>query len=126
MVRFGFWKINFIKWIKVEDNMSKCNSYHERSEYKYIFNALTGMPESSYLSTYGVCYGTKECDPCSCDGDETKCSFYPEKREKAIQANRQASENNVINYLLDMLEDEHMGMRVEAVKQIKERFGMEV
>lgn len=106
--------------------MGKCSSYHERSERRYIFNAFTGMPESSYLSTYGVCYGTKECDVCSCYGDEAICSFYPEKREKAIRANRKASEDNVINYLLDMLEDEHMGMRAEAVKQIKERFGVEV
>lgn len=106
--------------------MDKCSSYHERSERRYIFNAFTGEPASSYLCTYGVCYGTKECDACSCYGDEAICSFYPEKREKAIRANRKISEDNVINYLLDMLEDEHMGMRAEAVKQIKERFGVEV
>ena len=106
--------------------MEKCSSYHERTERKYIFNPFTGEPASSYISTYGVCYGTKECDPCSCDGDETRCSFYPEKREKAIKAIRETSEDNIINYLLDILEDEHMGMRAEAVKQIKERFGVEV
>lgn len=72
--------------------MSKCNCYHERSERRYIFNTFTGIPETSYLSTYGVCYGTKECDVCGCEGDETRCSFYPEKREKAIQANIMAFE----------------------------------
>ena len=106
--------------------MNKCSSYHERTERKYIFNPFTGEPAGSYLRTYGVCYGTKECEACSCDGDETRCSFYPEKREKAIKALRKVSEDNIINYLLDMLEDEHMGMRAEAVKQIKERFGVEV
>lgn len=29
------------------------------------------------------CWGTRECDPCSCGGDETKCDFYPEKRKAA-------------------------------------------
>ena len=32
---------------------------------------------------YGVCLGTKEVDRCSCDGDESKCDFYPEKRKAA-------------------------------------------
>ena len=45
--------------------MSKCDCYHRIAVYG------------------GVCYGTKECDPCNCDGDEAKCSFYPEKRRKA-------------------------------------------
>ena len=29
------------------------------------------------------CLGTKEVDPCSCGGDESKCDFYPEKRKAA-------------------------------------------
>ena len=45
--------------------MEKCNCYHE--EY--------GKPE---------CWGTKEKDVCSCKGDETKCSFYPNKRAAAL------------------------------------------
>lgn len=32
----------------------------------------------------GVCYGTKEREPCSCGGDPAKCDFYPEKRKAAI------------------------------------------
>ena len=31
----------------------------------------------------GVCYGTRECEYCWCDGEESECDFYPEKREKA-------------------------------------------
>lgn len=27
-----------------------------------------------------VCYGTKEREECSCEGDENKCNFYPEKK----------------------------------------------
>ena len=26
------------------------------------------------------CNGTRECDPCNCEGDTKKCDFYPEKR----------------------------------------------
>ena len=29
------------------------------------------------------CLGTKEVEPCSCGGDESKCDFYPEKRKAA-------------------------------------------
>lgn len=29
------------------------------------------------------CYGTKEREICQCGGDESKCDFYPEKRNKA-------------------------------------------
>ena len=29
------------------------------------------------------CNGTKEREGCQCGGDESKCDFYPEKREKA-------------------------------------------
>lgn len=31
------------------------------------------------------CWGTRERDECSCGGDRTKCDFYPEVREKALQ-----------------------------------------
>ena len=29
------------------------------------------------------CLGTKEVETCSCEGDESKCDFYPEKRKAA-------------------------------------------
>lgn len=40
---------------------------------------------SCFREQYGktVCYGTKEIDPCSCNGDKSKCDFYPEVRKKA-------------------------------------------
>lgn len=36
--------------------------------------------DMSYIGTHGVCWGTKEKDPCYCEGDPKKCTFYPEKR----------------------------------------------
>lgn len=35
------------------------------------------------LGTYPRCYGTKERERCTCNGDESLCNFYPEKIEKA-------------------------------------------
>lgn len=44
--------------------MSQCSCYHTE----------TGEAR---------CWGTKEMDPCSCEGDQRQCSFYPELRERA-------------------------------------------
>lgn len=60
--------------------MAKCDCYHVESKRKYTFNHITGDP-IGYDIDIGVCWGTKECDECSCGGDETKCDFYPEVRE---------------------------------------------
>ena len=30
----------------------------------------------------GICYGTKECEPCDCNADTNKCNFYFHVREK--------------------------------------------
>ena len=40
--------------------------------------------ERNFLGKIGVCWGTKECEACSCGGDESKCDFYEDKRKKAI------------------------------------------
>lgn len=36
---------------------------------------------------HGTCWGTKECEECICDGDITKCNFYPEKRKEGKHVN---------------------------------------
>ncbi len=41
--------------------------------------------EDGYNYDYGICLGTKECDPCDCGGDEAKCDFYPHVRRAAIE-----------------------------------------
>lgn len=50
--------------------MEKCSCYHA------VDNWL-GLP--------GVCWGTKEREPCRCGGDESKCDFYPEKKKGAVE-----------------------------------------
>jgi len=38
--------------------------------------------ERNFIGKIGVCWGTKECEACSCGGDESKCDFYEDKRKK--------------------------------------------
>lgn len=61
--------------------MDKCKCY-------YIRRYIKGWKDSStpvYEREVGVCYGTKEKEECICDGDRTKCDFYPEIRKKALE-----------------------------------------
>lgn len=58
----------------------KCNSYETIERLCY-----TPFCTNAYYKTVGICNGTRERDECSCDGDRTKCDFYPDVREKAIQ-----------------------------------------
>ena len=60
---------NCPKYIEKEAEVSKepivCKSYHA---------------EKNFLGKIGVCYGTKEMDPCSCGGDKNKCDYYGDKQ----------------------------------------------
>lgn len=57
--------------------MKMCDCYEQRMRSFVVCG--------SEYELYGVCLGTKECDMCSCGGDESRCDFYPEKRKKAIK-----------------------------------------
>ena len=52
--------------------MGQCNCYNVRIDRIYGNEVK-----------YGVCLGTKEIDRCGCEGDESKCDFYPVKRKAA-------------------------------------------
>ena len=39
--------------------------------------------DKNFLGKIGVCWGTKDCEACSCGGNESKCDFYEDKRKKA-------------------------------------------
>lgn len=64
--------------------MKKCDCYHVQSKTKYTYNPITGDPIKHDIEI-GVCWGTKETDECDCGGDETKCDFYPEVRERVAK-----------------------------------------
>ena len=61
--------------------MKKCDCYHTELHRRYTYNPMTGAPIGHDVEV-GVCWGTKECEECSCGGNETKCDFYPEVRKK--------------------------------------------
>jgi len=61
--------------------MKKCDCYHIQTKRQYTYNPITGDPIGHDVKI-GVCWGTKECEECSCGGDETKCDFYPEVRKR--------------------------------------------
>lgn len=62
--------------------MNKCDCYHIETKRQYTYNPITGDPIGRDVEI-GVCWGTKECEECSCGGNEIKCDFYPEVRKKA-------------------------------------------
>ena len=62
--------------------MNKCDCYHIETIRHYTYNPVTGNPIGHDIDV-GVCWGTKECEECSCGGDKIKCDFYPEIRQKA-------------------------------------------
>lgn len=74
--------------------MMRCDCYRIESKRKYTYNPATGEPIRHDI-TVGVCWGTKEIDECSCNGDRTKCDFYPEVREKAKKDLKKNSTNAV-------------------------------
>ena len=45
--------------------VEKCDCYHD---------------DMTCIGTHGVCWGTREKDPCYCEGNPKKCTFYPELR----------------------------------------------
>lgn len=61
--------------------MNKCDCYHTQPKTRYTYNPITGQPIAHDIEV-GVCWGTKETDECSCNGDRTKCNFYPEVRKR--------------------------------------------
>lgn len=63
--------------------MEKCNCYHTRTRKRYI----STIPVDE---VYGVCYGTRECEECFCNGNTCECDFYPEKRKEVKKTMRTA------------------------------------
>lgn len=55
-----------------------CKYYHTRKRKYCCYNEFTG--EQTWKEReIGVCYGTKECEPCKCGGNKSECDFYKEK-----------------------------------------------
>lgn len=54
-----------------------------------------------------ICNGTREREECSCDGNKSKCNFYPEKRK----------ENKSMNSAEMWIKAQENGMCYETVEQ---------
>ena len=63
--------------------MKKCNCWEltHRREYGDGFN---------YVVPIQICNSTKEHEECSCNGDPTKCDFYPKYRNKKLMTKSEA------------------------------------
>ena len=66
----------------------KCSSYRVKTikrhlsefEQGYYF-ALHGVSQEYIDEEQPYCIGTKECETCTCNGDRSKCNFYPQNKE---------------------------------------------
>lgn len=56
--------------------MNKCKCWEEKQQIKGWYG------DKPIYKTVQICIGTKECEECSCGGDESKCNFYPEKKKE--------------------------------------------
>ncbi len=63
---------------------NKCKCYHPVFQKQTMYSPLTQEYTMRDVEI-GICYGTKECERCSCSGDKLKCNFYPEYREEAAK-----------------------------------------
>lgn len=85
--------------------MDKCNSYYTQFKRQYLYDKYSGNCTGWENITTGVCYGTKECEECSCGGDRLKCDFYPEIRVKAQKEIIENSLEYKINQAITFLKD---------------------
>lgn len=94
--------------------MKKCECYHENMRKAPRYDVFTGLYRGSVDEKYAVCWGTKECEECSCGGDKTKCSFYPEVRKKAKQEIAQKAKSKEHLALLE--ENEKLKKELEVTR----------
>lgn len=84
--------------------MEKCSSY----------------VKNHWSDTLGYCMGTKETEACSCRGDESKCDFYPEKRNKkmtTLEMMIKAKGSGKTYHADDMLYNAKLGFHDECGKK---------
>lgn len=61
-----------------------CPYYDLKPTYIHVYSPRTGKLLGSKHDFVGICYGTRECEECSCGGNREKCDFYPEYRKKSV------------------------------------------
>ena len=76
----------------------KCKSYHEKQ--MNVWNPIK-YPDGRGYETVGICYGTKECERCYCEGNRLECDFYPEVREEGQKETLEYKIKEAIQLLKD-------------------------
>jgi len=75
---------NIISFTVVGDlRKDKCECYMVSKERHYLTDYEKGYYEAIYhkpapeyeIKHNGICYGTKDREPCDCGGDKSKCNF---------------------------------------------------
>ena len=66
-----------------------CHCYHTIEKTKHLTEfeqglrfALTGKIITEEQIETGACWGTREIEECTCNGDRSRCNFYPQVRTK--------------------------------------------
>ena len=84
--------------------MEKCNCWEEKYKIVGWYDFQTPVLSDKPVQ---YCNGIKEREECSCNGDESKCNFYPEKRK----------EKKMMNTAEMWLKAQEDGMCYETVEQ---------
>lgn len=81
--------------------MGKCSCYRMSSEKHRLTDFEKGLyvgsgkvPPEFTIRTHGECWGTREQDRCNCGGDEEKCDFYEDVRNRAKQTEISAKKSD--------------------------------
>lgn len=79
--------------------MNKCSSYHTQNKRKWIYDVYSGNCMGWEDIIVGICWGTKECEECYCEGDRSKCDFYDYIKEDAKKEKLEFKIQEAINFL---------------------------
>lgn len=100
--------------------MLLCACYHKVKRHSYSLNKDI---------VEGVCWGTKEAETCLCEGNESKCDFYPDIKKQALLCDAIKAEHDptkiipgVVKLLQGIVRTYPMddpGLRL-AIKKLKE------
>ena len=103
--------------------MTTCCSLQCEKKYdcaKHCFNVVGAYPSEDY-STFGS--GSISNKGCKVN---YWCGEFGDYKMFELVKKQEDTKDDIIEYLLDMLEEEHMGMRAFAIKEIADKFNIEL
>lgn len=76
------------------------------------------IDEMTYGGTRGKCKGTKECDPCGCNGNKSECDFYDYIRKQGLLEEGR-SKHTTVETLIKVLSNYPKDMGVKVITRGK-------